>query len=262
MPTKLELPAAIAGLASLAYNLRWSWRREAASLFRWLDPDAWIRLHHNPVRLLAQLPPARLAEAAADPEYVRQVISETASLEAYLAGRAYRDPRKVAYFSAEFAIADCLRVFSGGLGVLAGDHLKSASDLGVPLAGVGLLYREGYFTQSVDSHGWQRETYRHLEPLTSPLHEELLTDGSPLMVQVGFPGRPVFARVWRADVGVIPLYLLDTDVAANGPDDRHITDRLYGGDLEHRLKQELVLGIGGVRAPRSAIAVMQNVPAR
>jgi glycogen phosphorylase len=248
MPTKLDVPAVIAGLESLAYNLRWTWRREASSLFRWLDPDVWIRSHHNPVRLLADLPPARLAEAAADPDFVGQVAAETASLDAYLAARAHREPRKVAYFSAEFAIADCLRVFSGGLGVLAGDHLKSASDLGIPLVGLGLLYREGYFTQSVDAHGWQRETYRHLEPLTSPLSEELLADGSPLMVGVGFPGRTVFARVWRAGVGAIPLYLLDTDVDVNSPDDRHITDRLYGGDLEHRLKQELVLGIGGVRA--------------
>jgi starch phosphorylase len=249
MPTtSLELPAPIAGLETLAYNLRWTWWREKWSLFRWLDPEAWVRTHHNPVRLLAELPPERLREAARDLGYVERLRRATADLDAYLASRGRHERRRIAYFSAEFALTDCIRVFSGGLGVLAGDHLKSSSDLGLPMTAVGLLYRDGYFAQYVDASGWQHETYRQLEPTLLPLRAETARDGSPLLVGVEFPGRTVYARVWRADVGAIPLYLLDTNLDANAPDDRHITDRLYGGDLEHRLKQELILGIGGVRA--------------
>jgi starch phosphorylase len=194
------------------------------------------------------LPPERLREAARDPGYVERLRRATADLEVYLASRGKHERRRIAYFSAEFALTDCIRVFSGGLGVLAGDHLKSSSDLGLPLTAVGLLYRDGYFAQYIDASGWQHETYRQLEPTLLPLRAETGRDGSPLLVGVEFPGRTVYARVWRADVGAIPLYLLDTNLDANAPDDRHITDRLYGGDLEHRLKQELILGIGGVRA--------------
>jgi starch phosphorylase len=248
---KLQLPAAIADLELLACNLRWSWHRPTRALFRWLDPELWMRSRRNPILLLAEIRPERLIEAAADAAYVERVGEAATGLRAYLADRGARagaaEPRRIAYFSAEFAIAECIRVFSGGLGVLAGDHLKSASDLGLPLVGIGLLYKDGYFTQQVDREGWQHETYRHLEPDVLPLTEQLGPGGEPLRIRIPFPGRSVFTRVWRADVGAIPLYLLDTDAEGNVAEDRQITDRLYGGDLEHRLKQELILGIGGVR---------------
>lgn len=243
----MHLPSAIADLELLAYNLRWSWNRPTRTLFRWLDPELWMRSRRNPVLLLGEIRPERLIEAAADSAYVERVRDAAAELRAYLAAQGAAEARRVAYFSAEFAIAECIRVFSGGLGVLAGDHLKSASDLGVPLVAIGLLYKDGYFTQQVDSEGWQHETYRRLVPDTLPLTEQVGPGGEPLRIRIPFPGRSVFARVWRADVGAIPLYLLDTDTEGNVAEDRQITDRLYGGDVEHRLKQELILGVGGVR---------------
>jgi starch phosphorylase len=244
----LELLPPLADLERIAYNLRWTWDREARAIFRRLDPEGWRRTRHNPVLLLQHIDRAVLARSASDPQIIAHVRHGSEVLDEYLEARSTTaEPRRVAYFSAEFAITECIRVFSGGLGVLAGDHLKSASDLGLPLVGVGLLYRDGYFTQHVDGEGWQHETYRHLEPTSLPLRAEMTARGTPLIVQVPFPGRVVSARVWRADVGAVPLYLLDTDVAPNTVEDRHITDRLYGGDLEHRIRQELVLGIGGVR---------------
>ncbi len=249
MKTNLELPASLAGLDRLAYNLRWTWDRESRDVFRNLDAEAWRLTRHNPVQLLRQLDRETLRAAAEHDATIRSVEGALNRLDAYLQQRGQGNGRRrVAYLSAEFAITECIRVFSGGLGVLAGDHLKSASDLGLPLTGVGLLYRDGYFSQHVDPRGWQYETYRPLDPALLPLHAETTARGAPLIVQVPFPGREVQARVWRADVGTVPLYLLDTDVATNTPADRHITDRLYGGDNEHRVKQELILGVGGVRA--------------
>src|SRR5690606_23666089 len=161
------------------------------------------------------------------------------------------DRELAAYFSAEFGITECLRIFSGGLGVLAGDHLKSASDLGVPLVAVGLFYSEGYFTQHIDAQGNQRDSYSTSDPRLLPLRPVLGEDGAPLQVSFPFADHAAHARVWRADVGRVPLYLLDTNVPENRPEDRRITDRLYGGDNEHRLQQEIVLGIGGMRALRA-----------
>ena len=241
-----DMPSPVDGFRTLAYNLRWTWDRETRSVFQRLDPDGWRDARHNPVELLRRLGPDTLAARPAVLPHLRHGLH---LLDAYLAERSTPpDQRRVAYFSAEFAITECIRVFSGGLGVLAGDHLKSASDLALPLVGVGLLYRDGYFTQYVDVEGKQRETYRHLEPTRLPLRGETTTQDGPLNIAMAFPGRTVHARVWRADVGTVPLYLLDTDVEENDPEDRHITDRLYGGDQEHRIKQEIVLGVGGIRA--------------
>jgi starch phosphorylase len=257
--TGKRLPDALADLETLAYNLRWCWRREARRLFRRLDPYLWQRTRHNPVQLLMEIDRGRLQAAARDEAYVGAVRREAGDLAHYLRGRETwfatnhgdADRPRIAYFSAEFAIAECIRVFSGGLGVLAGDHLKSASDLGVPLLGVGLLYRDGYFMQELDEAGRQRESYISLEPGLLPLRGERHADGTPMRVEVPLGNRTLLARVWCAQVGAVPLYLLDTDVEENAPSDRHITDRLYGGDIEHRLKQEIVLGIGGVRALRA-----------
>ncbi|MCI0436673.1 MAG: alpha-glucan family phosphorylase [Gemmatimonadetes bacterium] len=241
-----ESTSPIAAFERLAYNLRWTWDRETRSIFRRLDPDGWRDARHNPVELLRRISPAALTT---DPAVVAHMRHGERLLDDYIAGRsASSGARRIAYFSAEFAITECIRVFSGGLGVLAGDHLKSASDLALPLVGVGLLYRDGYFTQLADAEGRQREIYRHLEPTRLPLRGETTPQGGPLLVPLAFPGRTLHARVWRADVGTVPLYLLDTDVEENDRHDRHITDRLYGGDQEHRIKQEIVLGVGGVRA--------------
>ncbi|MGH7505940.1 MAG: alpha-glucan family phosphorylase, partial [Longimicrobiales bacterium] len=258
-PSNEKIPAILAGLEPLAYNLRWNWWPEMRRLFRQLDPYLWQRTRHNPVQLLMEIDPGRLDAAARDSVFVEAVAAAVADLERYMGGRetwytATYGPAaspRIAYFSAEFAIAECIRVFSGGLGVLAGDHLKSASDLGVPLVAVGLLYRDGYFIQEVDATGRQQEIYRGLQPSYLPLRGEHDAQGRPLRVEVPLGERRVRARVWRAQVGSVPLYLLDTDVEENEREDQHITDRLYGGDVEHRLKQEIVLGIGGVRALRA-----------
>lgn len=261
-PVVMQLPEPIAELQSLALNLRWSWHAPTRAVFERIDPHHWQSTAHNPVRLLAEVGRARLEALAADPEYVAQVQAAAADLRAYLDaddtwyllrhGRQPTERKLVAYFSAEFGITECLRIFSGGLGVLAGDHLKSASDLGVPLVGVGLFYAEGYFTQQIDDQGNQHDVYTHADPRLLPLRPVLGEDGAPLLIDFPFGDRSAFARIWRAEVGRVPLLLLDTNVPENRPEDRRITDRLYGGDNEHRLQQEILLGIGGMRALRAA----------
>ena len=251
----LELPGPLAPLRQLAMNLRWNWHTPSRAIFRRLEPSLWEATHHNPIQLLEEVSRDRLSALAGDASFTEALSEAVAGLEAYLTAddtwfrRRYPgDTRRIAYFSAEFGIAECLKIYSGGLGVLAGDHLKSASDLDVPLVAVGLLYREGYFTQHIDVDGVQRDEYEHVDFDRLPLTGERRPDGEPLLVSFPYLDRKLHARVWRADIGRVPLYLLDTDVAANRPEDRRITDRLYGGDNEHRLQQELVLGIGGMRA--------------
>jgi starch phosphorylase len=241
-------------LRTLALNLRWSWHHPTTSLFERVSPELW-RESHNPVKMLAGLTAERWKELETDRTFVAEANRLAADLRSYLdepqtwyAKRPGPDaPLQVAYFSAEFAITECLRIFSGGLGVLAGDHLKSASDLGIPLVAMGLLYREGYFTQEI-ADGGQVERYTRADFAQLPITKERRTDGSPLRVTLPFRDSHVQAQVWRADVGRVRLYLLDTDIDANQAEERSITDRLYGGDNEHRLKQEIVLGIGGMRA--------------
>jgi len=238
-------------------NLRWSWRPPTAELFRRIDPALWEATSENPVLVLRDAPRTRLEALAADPAYAAAVAAEAADLERYLAGgatwydQACGQRARVAYFSAEFGITRCLCIFSGGLGVLAGDHLKSASDLGAPLVAVGLFYREGYFEQHVDGQGAQHARYPVGTPEELPLTAVLTPAGEPLLISFPYLDRRCNARVWRADVGRVPLYLLDTDIPANPSEDRAITDRLYGGDNEHRLQQEIVLGIGGMRTLRA-----------
>jgi starch phosphorylase len=245
-----HLPEELAPLRELAMNLRWAWDEPTRDLFRWVDPDAWDATHHDPVGVLATAAPERLAELAADPAFLRYQRSVAEDLARYLdeprwfqSRSADSSLRQVAYFSPEFGIAEALPQYSGGLGILAGDHLKSASDLGVPLVGVGLFYRHGYFRQGLSHDGWQQERFPDQDPWTMPL-----TRCEGVRVQVELAGIPLVAQVWRADVGRIPLYLLDADVDDNPEELRSVTDRLYGGDVEHRLRQEILLGIGGVRA--------------
>jgi starch phosphorylase len=251
-----SLPVALEGLRRLAHNLRWAWDHGTIELFRRLDSDLWESTGHNPVLMLGTIDQSQLEAASRDESFLAQLDHTLRDLDAYLAAEStwYRREHArtsgllVAYFSAEFGLTECLSVFAGGLGVLAGDHLKSASDLGVPLVGVGLLYQQGYFRQYLNAAGWQQESYEDNDFQNLPLVCERRPDGSPLIVEVSYASRRVAAQVWRARVGRISLYLLDTNLPANRPEDRVVTYQLYGGDLEMRLKQEILLGIGGYRA--------------
>lgn len=250
-----DLPEQLSDLRQLATNLRWSWHPQTRALFERLEPALWTATRHNPVLLLDRIDPICLQIAASDPDFVESVRTCADDLRRYLSATDTwfkqtfpNSDLQVAYFSAEFAITIALPIFSGGLGVLAGDHLKSASDVGVPLVAVTLMYREGYFNQRIDGEGRQHETYDKNDPRLLPLTLERMEDGSPVVVSFPMLDRETFAQVWRADVGRVRLYLLDTDIEANAPGDRRITDRLYGGDNEHRLRQEIALGVGGVRA--------------
>ncbi|MEV5837128.1 alpha-glucan family phosphorylase [Nocardia sp. NPDC052112] len=254
---RAHLPERLAALGELSTNLRWSWHWPTQDLFAELDPELWRELGHDPVRILGEVSAARLDELAADADYVGRVDAVAADLRDYLTRpgwfpRQTDEPvRGIAYFSMEFGVTEVLPNYSGGLGILAGDHLKSASDLGLPLVGVGLLYRSGYFRQSLTADGWQSEHYPALDPQGLPLRL-LTTEGSPVLIHVAMPDQRVLrARVWIAQVGRVPLLLLDSDIAENDPELRAVTDRLYGGDQDHRIKQEILAGIGGVRAVRA-----------
>jgi starch phosphorylase len=252
------LPAPLRPLSDLARNLRWSWHAETRDLFQSVDPEAWAAAAGDPVRLLGTVRPARLAELAGDRRFRRRLTAVADDLDDYLTGdRWYQSqadglPAAVAYFSPEFGITAALPQYSGGLGILAGDHLKAASDLGVPLIGVGLLYRHGYFRQSLSRDGWQQEHYPVLDPNELPVTQLKDTDGSPARLSLALPGgKALHARIWLAQVGRVPLLMLDSDVEENDLGERGVTDRLYGGGSEHRLLQEMLLGIGGVRAVRT-----------
>ena len=244
-----SLPTELSALEDLAINLRWAWDDQTRDLFRWVDPDLWDASVHDPVRLLGLVSHDRLATLAADTGFRRFLGEVWDELDRYQEGDRWFQARSdsplnlVAYFSPEFGIAEALPQYSGGLGVLAGDHLKSCSDLGVPLVGVGLLYRHGYFRQSLNVDGWQEERYPLLDP-----HVMALTACDGVRVTVDLAGTSLIAQVWRADVGRVPLYFLDADIDENTDDMRSVTDRLYGGDSEHRLRQEILLGMGGVKA--------------
>ena len=245
-----RLPEPLAALEPLAMNLRWSWDARTRDLFRWVDPEKWDATSHDPVRLLGLVKKERLDALAADAGFLRYLAELSDEQHRYLTEGRWFQLRpaasplsQVAYFSPEFGISEALPQYSGGLGVLAGDHLKAASDLGVPLVGVGLFYRNGYFRQSLSIDGWQQERFPSLDPYAMAI---TLCEG--VRVQVDLAGEPLTAQVWRADVGRIALYLLDADIDDNSAEVRSVTDRLYGGDTEHRIRQEILLGIGGVRA--------------
>jgi starch phosphorylase len=255
------LPEPLAPLRGLMLNLRWSWHAETRAVFAAIDPAAWARAGGEPAGLLARVSQERLGRIAADRKFLRELDDAGHDLRDYLTGpRWYQAqdgpwPAAVAYFSPEYGITAALPQYSGGLGILAGDHLKAASDLGVPLIGVGLLYRHGYFTQSLSAEGWQAERYPASDPNGLPL--TLLRDaaGNPVRIWVALAdGAALAAQVWIAQVGRVPLLLLDSYVEENEPSLREVTDRLYGGGTEHRLRQELLLGIGGVRAVRAYCA--------
>jgi starch phosphorylase len=248
------LPEALSGLAELATNLRWSWHHPTLQLFAAISPKDWEDVEHDPVALLGAIDPSRLTSLANDSDFVRRANELRDDLHSYLTEpRWYQGledaPAAIAYFSPEFGIAAALPQYSGGLGILAGDHLKSASDLGVPIIAAGLFYRAGYFRQGISRDGWQQETYPVLDPDGLPLSVLRNPDGTAAQVTLALPGgKALFARIWKVAVGRVTLLLLDADVPENEESLRSVTDRLYGGGGEHRLLQELLLGIGGVRA--------------
>jgi starch phosphorylase len=254
---RATLPPELSALSDLVMNLRWSWHPDTMDLFDAVDADLWRECNGDPVRLLGAVPATRLAALAKEKRFLRRLSDAADDLSDYLTQpRWYQSltevPASIGYFSPEFGIAAVLPQYSGGLGILAGDHLKAASDLGVPIIGVGLLYRAGYFTQSLSRDGWQLERYPSIDPHGLPLVLVSEPDGTPLKIKVGLPaGRTLFAHVWKAQVGRVPLLLLDSDRAETAAAAGLVTDRLYGGAADHRLVQEMLLGVGGVRALRA-----------
>jgi glycogen phosphorylase len=253
------IPAPLSRLPELAQNLWWSWNTEARELFRRLDTPLWRQVNHNPIRLLQEITPEHLAQAAADPENVRLYQQVVAAFDQALAGRpswcAQRYPelndKLVGFFSAEYGVHQSLPFYAGGLGVLAGDIAKESSDLGVPMVGVGFMYPQGYFRQRVNADGRQEEIYERIDRSNVPVEHVLTPDGSRLTIPLSLPDRTVLVEAWRVRVGRTMLYLLDTDLEENAPWDRELTARLYGGDHTVRLLQEIVLGVGGVRLLRA-----------
>jgi starch phosphorylase len=247
------LPDELEPLARLAYNLAWSWDGEIAALLREVDPDGLAVAGGNPVAMLAAVAPARLDELASDDAFLERLEAASVRLEHHLSGPTWygtlpNAPGEIAYFSPEFGLTEVLPQYSGGLGILAGDHLKAASDLGVPIVGIGLFYRSGYFRQLLTARGAQEEEFADLDADFLPITPVTGDDGRQLRISVPLPGAPLHAALWRVDVGRVTLLLLDSDVPENAPAERAVTDRLYGGDGEHRLQQEILLGIGGVKA--------------
>lgn len=251
-----KLPEKLAHLNELAYNLWWCWNPEAFSLWRRLDPKLWEQTYHNPVKMLGSISQERLEDKTQDEGFLAQLNRCWEYFQDYMndhqtwfdKNHGHRDKPTVAYYSAEFGLTESLRLYSGGLGMLAGDHLKSASDLGIPLVAVGLLYRVGYFQQFLNAGGYQQESYPENDFHNMPITPVKNQDGSHLSIWVDLPGRGVECMVWRCQVGRISLYLLNTDTPSNSAADRDITRELYGGDTETRIQQEIVLGIGGLRA--------------
>jgi len=260
-----SLPNNLKSLESIVYNLIWSWDHDMVALFLRLNRDLWESTDHNPILMLGTIEQERLLQLSKNDSFVSHVERTQQAVENYMKAetwfhKTYPDNSNtfIAYFSAEFGITECLPIYSGGLGLLAGDHLKSASDLGIPLVAVGLLYQEGYFRQYLNIDGWQQELYPKNDFYNMPIKLVITDEGKPLMVSLAFPEREVKAQIWKAQIGRVPLYLLDTNIAENNPNDRMITNQLYGGDKETRIQQEIVLGIGGHRA-LEAIGIVPDV---
>ncbi len=253
------LPVRIARLGEMAYNIWWGWNVPGRMVFQLLDPELWDRVYRNPVRLLRELPTEQLLAASRNEEYLKTYDQALVDFDAYIKSKAtwfdisypYLGGSSIAYFSFEFGLVASLPIYSGGLGILSGDHTKEASDLGLPFVGIGFLYPQGYFTQHLDADGWQQASYEKLNFALAPAVPAKDPTGREIMIEVELPGRSVYAKVWRIQVGRVPLFLMDTDVDVNAPADRELAAHLYGGDRELRIIQEYVLGIGGVRALRA-----------
>jgi starch phosphorylase len=254
-----KVPEKIGRITELAYNLWWSWTPEARGLFRRLDYPLWRKTLHNPVQMLQEISPSRLQEAAQDSTFVRKynkvmmLFDETMKNTGTWFHKTYPElgEKTIAYFSFEFGLHSSLPIYSGGLGILSGDHAKEASDLGLPFVGIGFMYPQGYFRQRLPSHGWQEAVYQQLDISQAPVRPVVDDNGHEIRISVNLAGRRVQARIWHVRVGRNPLFLLDTDVDENEPWDRELSARLYSGDSETRIRQEIMLGIGGVRALRA-----------
>jgi starch phosphorylase len=252
-----RLPTSIKRLEEIAYNLWWSWEVAAQALYARLDQTLWDAVNHNPIKLLQRIDQNKLDAASADPDFLGAYAAVTADFDHYMDpntptwyGTHHSDKKDqiIAYFSAEFGLHEALPIYSGGLGVLSGDHCKAASNLGLPFIGIGFLYPQGYFTQRINGQGIQQAEYEKIDFAEVPARPALDTQGHELLISVDLPGRTVYAKIWRIQVGRISIFLMDTDVSRNAPQDRELSARLYGGDREMRISQEIVLGIGGVRA--------------
>jgi glycogen phosphorylase len=255
----LDLPRRISRLGELSYNLWWTWNPYAQRLFNRIDNAMWERVNHNPFRFLRQLERPVLNEAAQNPAYLEIYDRVFADLDTYLERKdtwfsttyGDRQGQAIAYFSMEFGLHEMLPIYSGGLGVLSGDHLKESSDLGLPLVGLGLLYTEGYFTQHISDDGWQESVNNPIKFNELPMLPVLKDDGTELTISVDIPDGPVQARIWELRIGRTPLYLLDSNIEINNPTGRQLTTRLYWSDINLRIMQEILLGVGGVRALRA-----------
>lgn len=250
-----SVPKELEPLLEIANNLYWSWNLDAVSLFRRIDRDLWEESNHNPILTLGMLDQERFNELANDDGFLSHMNRVFVQHQVYMQEprwyqKNYEDneERYIAYFSAEFGLTECLQIYSGGLGVLAGDHMKSASDLGLPLVGVGLCYKEGYFQQYLNNDGWQQEKYELIDFYNQPMDLVEDDNGEPVKISLSFPGREVSVQIWKIQVGRIPLYLLDTNIDGNNAEDKKITRSLYGGNIETRIQQEIILGVGGIRA--------------
>ncbi len=252
---RASIPENLEPLREIAYNLWWYWNVQAVKLFYRLDPDLWEDKYHNPVSVLGSIPQSRLEFLGSDEGVQAHLERVKSSYENYLSESTWHSKnfasekdQKIAYFSLEYGLSECIPIYSGGLGILAGDHLKSASDLGLPFVGVGILYQEGYFKQYLNNDEWQQEMYPNNDFFNIPVLPVMDKNNEELIIELEFPGKPVYVKVWKIAVGRVPLYLLDTNISQNTVKNRKITSALYGGDEEMRLKQEMLLGIGGLRA--------------
>jgi len=243
------LPDELSPLTLISENLWYCWNHEAFSLFKDIDGELWHNSNHNPVRVLKEADQERLNELANDPEYLALVEKVAEDLNKYISGSEVSGKKDsmIAYFSAEYGLTEGIPIYSGGLGILSGDHIKSASDLNLNLTGIGLLYQEGYFQQRLDKNGWQQDYYRVNDFNSMPIHEVFNSDGVALTVEVILADKPVWLKVWRIDAGRVTLYMLDSNIDRNSDHDKKLTAHLYGGDSEHRLRQEIILGIGGMK---------------
>lgn len=251
-----EIPAELSRLKDLAYNLWWSWNNEAIDLYREIDLPLWEKLNKNPIRFLQEVNHKKLQEKISDPSFMQRYGAVVEHFDRYMAGnqdtwfqRTYPDQQQeqIIYFSAEYGLHEVLPIYSGGLGVLSGDHCKTASDLGLPFTAVGLFYKQGYFDQRINREGWQETSFPILNISHLPVQPVLTQDQKPLLIHVDMPGRMVYAKIWQIAIGRINLYAMDTDIPENNQYDRGLTARLYGGDKETRIQQEILLGIGGIK---------------
>ena len=257
-PNHFKLPKRIQRLGELAYNLWWVWNPSGLRLYPTLDRRLWEKIEHNPIAFLHQVDSQKLKDAANDRYFLEEYDRVMAEFDKYMEGKdtwfkqqyLELEKRQIAYFSFEFGLHESMPFYAGGLGILAGDHLKEASDLGIPIVGVGFIYKQGYFVQKITEDGWQETSYYHFNFEEMPIIALTDKNDKPLTVSVDLPGRTVSARIWMLQVGRVPLYLLDSSIPQNQTNDRHLTSRLYSSDLEIRISQEMLLGMGGVRALR------------